>query len=81
MPSLASIIREAKPTDPPPLIESPAEDPETKLRDAREAWHLWEEQARNLINQGYLDVLDKPSLHTLKDFNLFLRDRLTPRLR
>lgn len=81
MPSLTSLYKAGKPK--PLELPEPPEPKEdrTRLGDARVAWTLWQEQAEKLIKSGVLDDLDKPGLDTLKEFNLWFRDRLNARLK
>jgi hypothetical protein len=80
MPSLHSLYKAGKPK--PLQIETTEEkeDP-TRLGDAREAWFLWRERAEKLVANGVLDDLDKPGVEALKEFNLWLRDRINARLK
>jgi hypothetical protein len=80
MPSLHSLYKAGKPK---PLELTNSEEPEdpTRLGDAREAWFLWREKAEKLVNRGVLDDLDKPGLEALREFNLWMRDRITVRLK
>jgi hypothetical protein len=88
MPSLASLYKQGRPASKEPLrITSPADDLPDKTRellqleDAREAWTLWREDGEKFVNSGKLDHLDKTGLAELKEFHLWLRDRLNARLK
>ena len=88
MPSLASLYKQGRPSTKEPLRITGPEDgmpEETKqllqLEDAREAWTLWRESGEKFVNKGMLDHLDKTGLAELKEFHLWLRDRLNARLK
>lgn len=86
MPTLASLYAKARPSKEErraALIEmkTPAEDPEMMLRDAREFFHVWIEKGESLVSRGYLDALDQPGLQKIREFNLWLRDRLKARIK
>lgn len=80
MPTLGSLYRESRPKGK-MLIELPEPPPRLRLEDAREAWFFFEEKGRTLVMDGILDDLDKPGLEKLRDFNLWLRDRINARLK
>jgi hypothetical protein len=87
MPSLATLYKAAKPPKPEPAgyidpaTESGKSLAQGRLEDAREYFTTWREQGEKLINNGELDWLDKKGLEELKEFQGWLRDRLTARLR
>lgn len=83
MPTLNTLYKQGKPAKDAPLrIENfPGNDPKTKMEDAREFFFVWREKGRQLIESGYLDAIDKPGLEDLKEFNLWLRDRINARLK
>ena len=83
MPTLGSLYRAGKPPkDKTPLaISCPGFEPNQRLRDAREHWHTFEQKGRQLVTLGCMDDLDKPGLESLKEFNLWLRDRINARLK
>lgn len=84
MPTLTGLYKSGKPAKAELLGNGgdpePQEDP-TRLGDARVAWTLWREKAENYVATGVLDDLDKPGLEDLKEFNLWLRDKLNARLK
>ena len=57
----------------------PGDDPRQKLRDAREFFTDWIEKGEKLVSGGYLDALDKPGLAKVREFNLWMRDRINAR--
>jgi hypothetical protein len=65
----------------PAPVELPAERPTLKLEDAREAAHLYQEAGAALVNAHHLDHLDRPGLEALKAHLLWMRDRVTARLK
>jgi hypothetical protein len=83
MPTLGSLYRAGKPPkdEPVKMLPSPLDSPTQRLRDAREFWHLFESKGRQLVTIGCLDDLDKQGLETLKEFNLWLRDRINARIK
>jgi hypothetical protein len=83
MPTLAALYKQGRPTREElralPMPECPGNHPNQKLRDAREFFHEWMEKGSKLVSAGYLDALDKPGLEKVREFNLWLRDRLNAR--
>lgn len=83
-PSLNSLYKAGKPSKeqlalPEGGIAMPCDSPEIQRQDAREYFHDWITQGENLVSRGHLDALDKPGLAKLRDFNLWLRDRINAR--
>jgi hypothetical protein len=84
MPSLASLYKAGRPSKEEMHLaltnaETPADRPQQKLRDAREAYHTWIERGEKLVALGHLDALDQPGIAKVREFNLWLRDRLNAR--
>lgn len=84
MPSLNSLYKAGRPTKEEmhhalTNAETPADHPQQALRDAREAFHVWIERGEKLVAIGHLDALDKPGIAKVREFNLWLRDRLNAR--
>lgn len=83
-PSLNSLYKAGKPSKeqlmlPEGGLAMPCDSPEIQRQDAREYFHDWITQGESLVNRGHLDALDKPGLAKLRDFNLWLRDRINAR--
>lgn len=85
MPTLNLLYKQGKPTkaeaDQIPRLPNPTDDPNQRLRDAREFWFTWRESAEKHIGSGSLDDLDKKGIEELREFNLWLRDRINARLK
>ncbi len=84
MPTLNSLYKQGRPSKEAArlaLTNFPGDDPKQKLRDAREFFGVWIEKGEKLVAAGYLDALDKNGLAKVRDFNLWLRDRLNARLK
>lgn len=84
MPSLNSLYKAGRPTKQEMRLalinaEIPADHPQQALRDAREAYHVWIERGEKLVAIGHLDALDKQGIAKVREFNLWLRDRLNAR--
>lgn len=80
MPSVSALARQHTATLT-GLIIRPPDTPRLRLEDAREFWHLFQEEGEDLVKRGILDDLDKPGLEKLREFNLWLRDRINARLK
>ena len=87
--TLADLVRAGKPTREQEMKtlregskKAPCFDPEIRRQDAREFFGIhFEEACKRSIDRGLLDALDKPGLERLKNFNLWLRDRINNRLK
>ena len=85
--TLADLVRAGKPTRDEALAtmkmnirKAPCFDPEMQLRDAREIFGTLMDSCRKYIDKGHMDHLDQPALTELKEFTLWLRDRINARL-